>query len=111
MQTVLRKQEIKIINLKWQLFPLILICRFFLFKFSRVQAVDDIDILCKFLENSQNPDCIVYTRNKSFQLKIATFPLLIVQFLFKINRVQAVEDIDKLCRFHKNLTKNVDFIL
>ena len=39
---------------------------------------------------------------------MATFPLLIVQVFFKIVRVQAVDDIDKLCKFHENLTKNVD---
>ena len=41
---------------------------------------------------------------------MATFPLLIVRFFFKIDRVRAVDDIDKLCKFHKNLTTNADFI-
>ena len=35
---------------------------------------------------------------------MATFPLQIVQlfFFFKISRVKAVDDIDKLCKFHEN---------
>ena len=44
---------------------------------------------------------------------MATLPLLIVQFFFfffKINRLQAVDDIDKLCKFHKNLTTDADCI-
>ena len=31
-------------------------------------------------------------------------------FFFKINRVQVIDGIDKLCKFHGNPTKNVDFI-
>ena len=42
------------------------------------------------------------------QLEFATFPLLIVRFFFKINRVQAVHDTDELCKFHENLTTNPD---
>ena len=30
--------------------------------------------------------------------------------VFKINRVQAVDDIDKLCKFHENPAKNADCI-
>ena len=41
---------------------------------------------------------------------MATFPLLISQILFKINTVEAVDDIDKLCNFHENLTTNPDCI-
>ena len=40
---------------------------------------------------------------------MATFSLLIVRFFFKINRVQAVNDRDKKCKFHENLTTNADF--
>ena len=32
------------------------------------------------------------------------------QILFKIKRVEAVDDIDKLCKFHENLTTNADCI-
>ena len=76
-------------------------CLIFFFKICRVQAVDDIDILCKFHENlTTNAHCITYTRNANFQLKMATFPLLICPFPppppKKINRVHAVDDIDKL---------------
>ena len=28
----------------------------------------------------------------------------------KIKRVEAISKIDKLCKFHKNATRNVDFI-
>ena len=42
MQTLLLKQEIQIIYLKWLLLT---------FNTNRVQAVDDIDKLCKFHEN------------------------------------------------------------
>ena len=42
---------------------------------------------------------------------MATVPLLIFQFLFKINRVKAIDEIDKLCKFHENPTENVDFIV
>ena len=45
-----------------------------------------------------------------FNLKWLFFPLLIVQIFSKINRVDAIDEIDKLCKFHKNKTKNVDFI-
>ena len=45
---------------------------------------------------------------------MATFPLLIVypdcQIFFKINRVQAVDDVNKLCKFDEILTINVDCI-
>ena len=39
------------------------------------------------------------------------FPFLFVQFFFKINPVIATDEMDKLCNFHGNLTKNVDFII
>ena len=32
------------------------------------------------------------------------------QIFLKINRVEAIDEIDKLCKFHENPTKNVDFI-
>ena len=32
------------------------------------------------------------------------------QILFKLNRVQAVADIDKLCKFNENLTMNADLM-
>ena len=38
---------------------------------------------------------------------MATFPLLMVDFV-QINRAEAVDDIDKLCKFHYNLTTNAD---
>ena len=42
------------------------------------------------------------------------FPYPSSNCFFKINRAQAVYDIDKLCKFHENLitnlTENVDFI-
>ena len=42
---------------------------------------------------------------------MATFPILIVWFFFlKIDRVKAIDEMDKLCKFHENPTKNVDFI-
>ena len=41
---------------------------------------------------------------------MATFPILIVHFFLTIDRVEAIGKIDKLCKFHENLTKNVDFI-
>ena len=44
-------------------------------------------------------------KNANFHLKMATFPLLIVSF-FKINRIQAVDNIDKLCKLYKNMTIN-----
>ena len=60
MQTLLRKQKMQIINLKWLLF--LTDCQI-LFKIHRVQAVDDIDKLCKFHENlTMNADCIKQTR-------------------------------------------------
>ena len=47
-----------------------------------------------------------------FNLKKAIFPLLtqFFSFFFKINMVQAVDDTDKLCKFHKNLTTNAECI-
>ena len=32
------------------------------------------------------------------------------QILFKIDKLQAVDDIDKLCKFHENLATNADCI-
>ena len=32
------------------------------------------------------------------------------QIFLKIYRVEAMDEIDKLCKFYENLTKNVDFI-
>ena len=46
---------------------------------------------------------------QNFQLKMATFSIPIVRFL-KINRVEAIDEMDKVCKFHGNPTKNVDFI-
>ena len=48
MQTLSHEQEIQITNLKWLLF--LTDCPIS-FKINRVQAVDDIDKLCKFHEN------------------------------------------------------------
>ena len=39
-----------------------------------------------------------------FNLKWLLFPL------FKIIMFQAVDDIDKLCKFHENLTTNANYI-
>ena len=36
------------------------------------------------------------------------FSLTDCLIFFKMNRVQAVDDIDKLCKFHKNLTSDAD---
>ena len=41
---------------------------------------------------------------------MATFPILIVWFLLKIDGVEAIDKMDKLCKFHENVTKDVDFI-
>ena len=38
------------------------------------------------------------------------FSLANCQSFFKINRVQAIDEVDKLCKFHENQTKIVDFI-
>ena len=41
---------------------------------------------------------------------MATFPLLIVRFFFfKINTIETINEIEKLCKFHKNPSKNVHF--
>ena len=46
-----------------------------------------------------------------FILKWLLFPYWLSDFFFfKINRVQAVNDRDKKCKFHENLTTNADFI-
>ena len=43
---------------------------------------------------------------------MAIFPLQIVHFFFfKINRVEAIDEMDKLCMFHENPTKNVDYLV
>ena len=42
---------------------------------------------------------------------MATFPFLIVHFFSKINMVQAVDDIDKLCKFQENLTTGYQHFL
>ena len=75
-------------------------------------GVDDTDKLCKFHENmTTNAERIVQMTNANFQLRMVTFPLLIVRiFFFKINRVEAIDEMGKLCKFHVNPTKNVDLI-
>ena len=57
----------------------------------------------KFHENlTTNADCIEYT-NAHFQLKMASFPLLII---FKINKAEVIDKMDQLCKSHENLAKN-----
>ena len=83
----------------------------FFFKINRRQAIHDMDKLCKFHKNvTTNADFNVYTKNANCQFKMATFPLVIVWFIFKIDKVQSIDESNKLCKFHENLTKNVDFI-
>ena len=41
---------------------------------------------------------------------MASFSLLTGRLFSKIDRVEAVDDIDKLCKFHENLTTNADYI-
>ena len=79
---------------------------------NRVEAIDKIDKLCKFRYNqTKNVDFIAETRNANFQLKMATFPIPIVRFsVLKINRIEDIDKMYKLCKFHKNPTKNVDFM-
>ena len=73
-------------------------------------AVDDIGKLCKFHENLAKMQPVSCKQEMQiFRLKMATFPLLIVHF-FKIKRVEVIDKMDKLCKFHENPTKNVDFI-
>ena len=48
MQTVLRKQEIQIFNLKWLLFPYL---GLIFFKINRLEAIDEMNKLCKFHKN------------------------------------------------------------
>ena len=56
MQILSCKQEMQIINIKWLLFPLMIV-RFC--QINRVETVD-IDKLCKFHENlTTNADCII----------------------------------------------------
>ena len=43
-------------------------------------------------------------------LKWLLFPYWLSDFFFEINRIQAVDYINKLCYFHKNLTTDADFI-
>ena len=73
MQTVLRKQEMQIANLKWLLFPYRM--SDFFFKINRVQAVDEIDTLqvwwksdhkCRL--NRVNKKCKFSTLNGYFSL-------------------------------------------
>ena len=87
----------QIINLKWLRF--LTDCQI-LFTFNRVQAVEDIDKLCKFHENViMNADSIKSTRNVNLSLKMGTFPILIFHIFLKIKRVEAIVKMDKLCKF------------
>ena len=52
------------------------------FNTNRVQAVDDIDKLCKFHENLYTNADYCETRNANLQLKMAPLPLPIVRFFF-----------------------------
>ena len=81
----------QIFKLKWQLFPYRL---FDLFKIYRVyrqtmQVSGKSDHKCR-LSRKQEMQIL--------QLKMATFPVLIVHFFFKINNimVEAIDKIDKL---------------
>ena len=107
MQTVSCKQEMRI-QLKMATF-------FFtdcpIFQNQYGEAIDEMDKLCKFHENpTKIVDLIAQQRNANFQLTMVTFLLLIVRSFFKINRVEAIDEMDKMCKFYKNQTKNADFI-
>ena len=68
------------------------------------------DKLCKFHENpTKNVDYHINKRNK-FSTLNGYFSHTDCQIFLKINRVEAIDEMDKLCEFHENLTKNVDFI-
>ena len=45
-----------------------------------------------------------------FNLKWLLFPYWLSDCFIKINRVEAIDEIDKLCKFHKNPIRNVDFV-
>ena len=72
----------QMINLKWLLFPYWLFI--FFPKFDRVQAVDDIDKLCKFHENlTTNGDFLHKQEMQIFNLKWLLFPCCLSDFFSK----------------------------
>ena len=78
MQILSCKQKIQIINLKWLLF---LTDGQILHKFNRVQAVDDIDKLCKFHENLTMMQTVSSKQEMQiFQRKMGTFLVSIYHF-------------------------------
>ena len=50
------------------------------------------------------------TKKCKFSTLNGYFSLTDCLIFFKINGVEAIDEINKLCKFHENPTKNVDFI-
>ena len=46
-----------------------------------------------------------------FNLKWLLFPYCLPDFFLKINTVEAIDKMNKLCKFHESPTKNIDFIV
>ena len=82
----------------------------FFSKSNRVQAVDEIDKLCKFQDNLTSNAYYVYTKFE-FSTEIGYFTLADCPICFKFNRVEAIDEMDTICKFHGNPTINVDFIM
>ena len=49
-------------------------------------------------------------KQEIFKLKWLLFPYWLSNFFENKNWVEAIDKIEKLCKFHENRTKNVDFI-
>ena len=83
----------QIFNFKWLLLPYWLFD--FLFQINRVE-----ELMTNCVRFTKIWPQIQTVSSKQemqiFHIKMATYPLLI----FKINRVKAIDKVDKLCKFH-----------
>ena len=98
MQTVLCKLEMQIFHIKfeWLLFPYLL-SDFFSSKSIGLELWAN----CVSLRKS-NQKCKLYriTRNANSHLNIY-FSHTVCSIFLKINRVEAIDEVDKLCKFHE----------
>ena len=89
-----------------------LIVDYFFFQNPYIQVINDINNM--LVSQKSVNRCRLYRINKKYKsatendyFSLTKHPIF---FFFKINRVQANDDTDKLCKFHKILTTNSDCI-
>ena len=100
----------QIFDLKRLLFPS-LIVEFFFFFFSKLI---ELELLIRWTNCVSfmkiRPKMQTLSRKQEMQIEMATFSHTDCPIFLKINRIEAMDEMDKFCEFHENPTKNIDFI-